>query len=75
MDHPNIVKLKGVITEHDTLYCVFEYLECTLYQLMQQTRTPIPGSSEADGINTICSVLGSPTENNWSEGLKLASDV
>ena len=38
-------------------------------------RPLFPGSSEADGINKLCSVLGSPTENNWSEGLKLASDV
>ena len=26
MDHPNIVKLKEVIREHDILYFVFEYM-------------------------------------------------
>lgn len=35
MNHPNIVKLKEVIRENDTLYFVFEYMECNLYQLMK----------------------------------------
>ncbi|EOY25312.1 Kinase superfamily protein isoform 1 [Theobroma cacao] len=35
MNHPNIVKLKEVIRENDILYFVFEYLECSLYQLMK----------------------------------------
>ncbi|GLT91313.1 hypothetical protein SLE2022_092060 [Rubroshorea leprosula] len=35
MNHPNIVKLKEVIREHDILYFVFEYMECNLYQLMK----------------------------------------
>ncbi|KAK6934887.1 Protein kinase domain, partial [Dillenia turbinata] len=38
MDHPNIVKLKGVFREHDILYFVFEYMECNLYQLMKDRR-------------------------------------
>ena len=28
MNHPNIVKLKEVIREHDILYFVFEYMVC-----------------------------------------------
>ncbi|KAM7251900.1 hypothetical protein ACFE04_023783 [Oxalis oulophora] len=35
MNHPNIVKLKEVIREHDILFFVFEYMECNLYQLMK----------------------------------------
>eukprot|EP00268_Persea_americana_P063250 TRINITY_DN818_c3_g1_i3.p1 TRINITY_DN818_c3_g1~~TRINITY_DN818_c3_g1_i3.p1 ORF type:complete len:280 (-),score=37.85 TRINITY_DN818_c3_g1_i3:2643-3482(-) len=35
MNHPNIVKLKEVIREHDILYFVFEYMDCNLYQLMK----------------------------------------
>ncbi|KAH0850432.1 hypothetical protein HID58_095530, partial [Brassica napus] len=35
MDHPNIVKLKEVIREHDILYFVFEYMDYNLYQLMK----------------------------------------
>nr|XP_016444292.1 PREDICTED: cyclin-dependent kinase F-4-like [Nicotiana tabacum]XP_033514720.1 cyclin-dependent kinase F-4-like [Nicotiana tomentosiformis] len=35
MIHPNIIKLKEVIRENnDILYFVFEYMECNLYQLM-----------------------------------------
>ncbi|KAL1524046.1 hypothetical protein AB1Y20_018960 [Prymnesium parvum] len=33
MAHPNIVKLKEVIRENDTLYFVFEFLDMNLYQL------------------------------------------
>lgn len=31
--------------------------------------------SEADEIHKICSVIGSPTEDSWAEGLKLASNI
>ncbi|KAI3788163.1 hypothetical protein L2E82_00871 [Cichorium intybus] len=34
MNHPNIVRLKQIIKEHDTLYLVLEYMECNLYQRM-----------------------------------------
>ncbi|CAL5432006.1 unnamed protein product [Camellia sinensis] len=175
MSHPNIVKLKEVIREHDILYFVFEYMDFNLYQLMKDRaklfseaevknwcfqvfqglaymhqrgyfhrdlkpenllvskdvikiadfglareissqppyteyvstrwyRAPevllqspmynsavdmwamgaimaelfslrplFPGSSEADEIYKICSVIGTPTESEWAEGLKLAS--
>ncbi|CAM9942394.1 unnamed protein product, partial [Discosporangium mesarthrocarpum] len=36
-------------------------------------RPLFPGSSEADEIYKICSVLGSPTLESWQEGLKLAA--
>lgn len=35
-------------------------------------RPLFPGSSEADEIFKICSVLGTPTQQSWPEGLKLA---
>ncbi|XP_023552305.1 cyclin-dependent kinase F-4-like isoform X2 [Cucurbita pepo subsp. pepo] len=35
MNHPNIVKLKEVIRENNILYFVFEYMDCSLYQLMK----------------------------------------
>lgn len=38
-------------------------------------RPLFPGSSEADQIYKICSVLGSPTHSNWPEGMKLASQM
>jgi protein kinase len=31
-----------------------------------------PGANEEDEIYKICSVLGSPNERNWPEGLDLA---
>ncbi|XP_057528594.1 cyclin-dependent kinase F-4-like isoform X1 [Amaranthus tricolor] len=40
MSHPNIVKLKEVIREHDILHFVFEYMECNLYQLMKDRGRP-----------------------------------
>ncbi|AQK80028.1 Cyclin-dependent kinase F-4 [Zea mays] len=40
MNHPNIVKLKEVIRESDTLFFVFEYMECSLYQLMKSRGKP-----------------------------------
>ncbi|KAI3703585.1 hypothetical protein L1987_73775 [Smallanthus sonchifolius] len=177
MNHPNIVKLKEVVRENDILYFVFEYMECSLYQLMKDrlkcfleariknwcfqvfqglaymhqrgyfhrdlkpenflvskdiikiadfglareivsqppytdyvstrwyrapevllqaptygsavdmwamgaimaelfTLRPLfPGSSEADEIYKICSVIGSPTESSWAEGLELANAI
>ncbi|XP_058188999.1 cyclin-dependent kinase F-4-like isoform X1 [Rhododendron vialii] len=177
MNHPNIVKLKEVIREHDILYFVFEYMECNLYHLIKDrgklfseaeirnwcfqvfqglaymhqqgyfhrdlkpenllvskdvikvadfglareissqppyteyvstrwyrapevllqspmynsaidmwamgaimaelfTLRPLfPGSNEADEIYKICSIIGTPTETEWAEGIKLASAI
>jgi serine/threonine protein kinase len=36
-------------------------------------RPLFPGSSEADQIYKICSVMGSPTNRTWPDGLKLAA--
>jgi len=38
-------------------------------------RPLFPGSSEADEIYKICSVLGSPTQTNWPEGIRLANQM
>ena len=38
-------------------------------------RPLFPGSSEADMIYKICSVLGSPTMSTWQEGMKLAAQM
>ncbi|KAF3340581.1 cyclin-dependent kinase F-4-like isoform X1 [Carex littledalei] len=45
MNHPNIVKLKEVIREHDILYFVMEYMDYNLYQLMKDRGK---GFSEAE---------------------------
>ena len=40
------------------------------------TLRPIfPGSSEADEIYKICSILGSPTMRSWPEGIRLAAQM
>lgn len=38
-------------------------------------RPLFPGSSEADEIYKICSVIGSPNQNIWSNGLQLANVI
>lgn len=38
-------------------------------------RPLFPGSSEPDEILKICQILGSPTQQSWPEGLKLASSM
>ena len=38
-------------------------------------RPLFPGSSETDTINKICSVLGTPTKDQYSDGLKLAASM
>lgn len=48
MNHPNIVKLKEVIREHDILYFVMEYMDYNLYQLMKDRGK---GFSEAEVRN------------------------
>eukprot|EP00035_Acanthoeca_spectabilis_P037855 m.47991 g.47991 ORF g.47991 m.47991 type:complete len:703 (-) comp8890_c0_seq1:1344-3452(-) len=44
-NHPNIIKLKEVIRENNTLYMVFEFMQANLFELMQQRNKPFP---EAD---------------------------
>jgi serine/threonine protein kinase len=40
------------------------------------TLRPIfPGSSEADEVYKICSILGSPTMRSWPEGIRLAAQM
>ncbi|KAK9804718.1 hypothetical protein WJX72_001769 [[Myrmecia] bisecta] len=40
---------------------------------MYTLRPLFPGSSEADEIYKICSVMGTPTQQTWPDGLKLAA--
>ena len=47
---------------------------CIMAELLT-LRPLFPGSSEADQIYKICSVLGSPTMRTWPEGVKLAAAV
>lgn len=47
---------------------------CILAELLS-LKPLFPGSSEADEIYKICSVLGSPTHARWSEGMKLAAQM
>lgn len=42
LNHPNIVKLREVIRENDTLYFVFEYMRGNLYQLIRDAERPFP---------------------------------
>lgn len=42
---------------------------------MYMLRPLFPGSSEADMIYKICSVLGSPTMRTWQEGMRLAAHM
>ncbi|KAJ1531677.1 hypothetical protein ONE63_000346 [Megalurothrips usitatus] len=52
--HANVVKLKEVIRENDTLYFVFEYMKENLYQLMKDRQKPFP---ESDVRNILYQVL------------------
>lgn len=38
-------------------------------------RPLLPGTSESDQLYKTCSVLGTPNQQNWTEGLKLASQI
>jgi serine/threonine protein kinase len=40
---------------------------------MYTLRPLFPGTSEADEIYKICSIMGTPTNSTWPEGLKLAA--
>ncbi|KAL0244491.1 hypothetical protein GEMRC1_008575 [Eukaryota sp. GEM-RC1] len=40
---------------------------------LYMNRPLFPGSSEVDELYKICSVVGPPTQQTWSEGLRLAS--
>lgn len=45
LSHANIVKLREVIRENDTLYFVFEYMRANLYQLLRDAERPLPESA------------------------------
>lgn len=40
--HPNVVKLKEVIREHDILHMIFEHMECNLYEYMKDRKKYFP---------------------------------
>uniref|UniRef100_A0A5S6R3I2 non-specific serine/threonine protein kinase n=1 Tax=Trichuris muris TaxID=70415 RepID=A0A5S6R3I2_TRIMR len=42
LNHVNVVKLKEVIRENDTLYFVFEYMRENLYEMVKKRETPFP---------------------------------
>ena len=42
LSHANVVKLKEVIRENDTLYFVFEYMKENLYQLIKDRYGCVP---------------------------------
>ncbi|CDW52194.1 serine:threonine protein kinase MAK [Trichuris trichiura] len=42
LNHVNVVKLKEVIRENDTLYFVFEYMKENLYEMAKKRETPFP---------------------------------
>ncbi|XP_045132290.1 serine/threonine-protein kinase dyf-5-like isoform X1 [Portunus trituberculatus] len=54
LSHANVVKLKEVIRENDTLYFVFEYMKENLYQLMKSREKHF---SEPMIKNMVCQVL------------------
>jgi len=47
----------------------------TIMAEMFTLRPLFPGTSEADEIYKICSVLGTPTANSWKQGLALAHSM
>lgn len=53
LDHPNVVKLKNLVKEYETVYFVFEYMEYNLYQLLQLLKQCGKTLSE-DGVRTYC---------------------
>ncbi|KAK9726610.1 hypothetical protein RND81_05G226800 [Saponaria officinalis] len=38
--HPNIIKLKEVVRQHNELFFIFEYMELNLYQRMKERQRP-----------------------------------
>lgn len=54
LSHTNLVKLKEVIREDDTLYFVFEYMKENLYQLMKRRDRPF---QEAEIKNILYQIL------------------
>ncbi|KAL7602299.1 hypothetical protein Lser_V15G26409 [Lactuca serriola] len=50
MNHPNIIKLKEIIKEDDSLYLVLEYMECSLCERMTCRKKPF----SEDEIRDLC---------------------
>ncbi|XP_059660080.1 serine/threonine-protein kinase MHK isoform X3 [Cornus florida] len=42
LNHPNIIKLKEIVREHNELFFIFEYMEYNLYQIMRERQRHFP---------------------------------
>ncbi|OIW17651.1 hypothetical protein TanjilG_29001 [Lupinus angustifolius] len=40
MNHPNIITLKEVVQENNEIFFIFEYMDCNLYQLINERQRP-----------------------------------
>ncbi|XP_010530391.1 PREDICTED: cyclin-dependent kinase F-4-like [Tarenaya hassleriana] len=67
---PEVVLLSYVYTEKVDMWAMGAIM-AELFSL----RPLFPGANEADEIYKICSVIGSPTEETWLEGLNLARAI
>ena len=66
--------LQSVLTSHHLSPIDVWAVGCIMAELY--TRRPLfPGSSEIDQIYKICSVLGTPSHTDWSQGHQLASQM
>ncbi|KAL9228353.1 hypothetical protein vseg_003943 [Gypsophila vaccaria] len=54
LSHPNIIKLKEVVRQHNELFFIFEYMELNLYQKMKERQRPF---SEEEIRNFLAQVL------------------
>ena len=63
----------GMTAENnDNSFIYFPYIHNTggILAELYTLRPLFPGSSEADEIYKICSIMGSPTMRTWPEGIK-----
>jgi serine/threonine protein kinase len=81
LNHPNIIKLKEVVREHNELFFIFEYMEHNLYHIMKERSRPFSEEEIRSFLSQILQGLAHMHRNGYfhrdlkPENLLVTNDI